>query len=455
METEARREVLADGVSEANLQPPARSLDLRYRGVESTINVPWPADGDFAARYGQLHEQLYGYRREGRALEIVAARVEVVGTLPEPPDPAVEPVLRRPVPSTTTETWFDGKPHATPVFFREEIRPGDEFDGPAIVCEPTSTVVVDPGFRATILSRGELLLVDQAESQNERRHDRSRSGPARDLQQPLRLDRRADGRHAAADGHLHERERAARFQLCPLHGRRRSGRQRAAHPRPPGRDGRNGQTHPGRQSRPGTRRRVCHQRSVPRRFAPARRHRCDARAPRRDGPAALRHGQPCPSRRDRRHRAGQHAPLLQVLGRRGGPDQQFQAGREGPLPRGRTATAVALRAVSDAQCGRQPGRHRRPGRGQRTGRPAAPRIGRALFAPGRDRLHGPYSASRRAKDAVGPGRYSRTAPIRAPTTWTTARQLPFRSTKKGTRPRSTSPARGRSSPRTSTPTGPS
>ena len=163
METEARREVLADGISEANLQPPARSLDLRYQGVESTINVPWPADGDFAARYGQLHEQLYGYRREGRALEIVAARVEIVGTLPEPPDPAVEPVLRRPVPSTTTETWFDGKQHATPIFFREEIRPGDEFDGPAIVCEPTSTLVVDPGFRATILSRGELLLTDQAE----------------------------------------------------------------------------------------------------------------------------------------------------------------------------------------------------------------------------------------------------------------------------------------------------
>ena len=77
-------------------------------GVESTINVPRPADGDFAARYGELHEQLYGYRREGRPLEIVAARVEVVGTLPEPPDPAVEPVAaaarsrrRRPKPGST------------------------------------------------------------------------------------------------------------------------------------------------------------------------------------------------------------------------------------------------------------------------------------------------------------------------------------------------------------------
>ena len=53
---------------------------------------------------------------------------------------------RRPKPGST------GQPHPTPIFFREEIRPGDEFDGPAIVCEPTSTVVVDPGFRATVLA---------------------------------------------------------------------------------------------------------------------------------------------------------------------------------------------------------------------------------------------------------------------------------------------------------------
>lgn len=158
MESDARREVLADGVAEASMQPPIRSLDMRYRGIESTINVPWPADGDFAGQYEKLHEQLYGYRREGRPLEIAAARVEVVGTLPEPADTSVEPVPRRPAPSRSTETWFDGAAHPCGVFLREEIRPGDEFDGPAIVCEPTSTVVIDPGFRAVVLSRGELLI---------------------------------------------------------------------------------------------------------------------------------------------------------------------------------------------------------------------------------------------------------------------------------------------------------
>jgi 5-oxoprolinase (ATP-hydrolysing) len=156
----ARREVLADGVAAEHVGPPLRSLDLRYRGVEATLHVPLPADGDFAARYEQLHEQLYGYRRPGREIEITAARVELVGALPAPEEAAAALVPRRPTAASTTEVIFAGHPQQAPVYLRENLRPGDEIDGPAIVCEPTSTVVVDPGFRVAILARGELLLTD-------------------------------------------------------------------------------------------------------------------------------------------------------------------------------------------------------------------------------------------------------------------------------------------------------
>jgi 5-oxoprolinase (ATP-hydrolysing) len=164
LEANARREVLADGVSGENVGPPVRSLDMRYRGVEAALNVPLPANGDFVARYEQLHEQLYGYRRAGREIEITVARVEVVGALPAPEEAAADVVLRHPQATTTTDVTFAGRTERTPVFLREDLRSGDEFDGPAIVCEPTSTVVIDPGFRATILARGELLLVDNSRS---------------------------------------------------------------------------------------------------------------------------------------------------------------------------------------------------------------------------------------------------------------------------------------------------
>ena len=54
-------------------------------GVEAAIPVPCPDDGDYATRYHELHQQLYGYAHDGRQLEITAARVEVVGTTADPP----------------------------------------------------------------------------------------------------------------------------------------------------------------------------------------------------------------------------------------------------------------------------------------------------------------------------------------------------------------------------------
>jgi 5-oxoprolinase (ATP-hydrolysing) len=160
LEDTARREVLDDGVAAANIAPAVRSLDMRYRGVEAAINVPLPEDKDFASRYEQLHEQLYGYRHTGREIEITVARVEVIGALPAPEESAAELVPRPPMAAATTDVMFAGRAHPTPVFLRDDLQPGDQFEGPAIVCEATSTVVVDPGFGAKILTRGELLLTD-------------------------------------------------------------------------------------------------------------------------------------------------------------------------------------------------------------------------------------------------------------------------------------------------------
>jgi 5-oxoprolinase (ATP-hydrolysing) len=160
LESQARGEVAAEGIPTEAIAAPSRSLDLRYKGVEATINVPCPADGSYAGRYEELHQQLYGYRHAGREIEIVAARVEVVGRTPDPPDETAEIATRQPAPSQSTTAWFEGRPHETGVFLREHLRAGDEIAGPAILCEPTSTVLIEPGFSASILSRGEIVLTD-------------------------------------------------------------------------------------------------------------------------------------------------------------------------------------------------------------------------------------------------------------------------------------------------------
>ncbi len=155
-----RREVEAEGIPAARVET-RRALDLRYRGLDAFLTTAEPADGGWAAAYAAEHEKLYGYVHRDRPLEIVAARVEVVGHSAASPEPAHRAAARCPTPAATATAVFGAEPHEAAVYHRAELRPGDALDGPAIVVERVSTTIVDPGWSAEVLSDGQLLLTDR------------------------------------------------------------------------------------------------------------------------------------------------------------------------------------------------------------------------------------------------------------------------------------------------------
>ncbi|HET6879579.1 MAG TPA: hydantoinase B/oxoprolinase family protein [Pirellulales bacterium] len=157
MAAEARREVLNEGIGPQRIEI-RRSLDLRYRGLDAYLTIPEPADGDYAEAYAAEHERLYGYRRTARPLEIVAARVEVLGHSGQPPQPSQPCPPRRPRPESYASVWFDAVERRTGVYARAELEPGDAIEGPAVIHESASTTLIDPGWHGEILSGGELLL---------------------------------------------------------------------------------------------------------------------------------------------------------------------------------------------------------------------------------------------------------------------------------------------------------
>ncbi len=189
---EVRREVQSEGI-EAERIDVRRLIDLRYQGLDAylTIDVEeWsagePNDGrarllpsrelpeetarreprppDFtaalSARYEAEHQRLFGYRRPGKGIEVVAVRVEATGRTRDLDEPAQAIVPREPSPARTVAACFDGAQRETAIFERRELRPGDRLVGPAIVCEDSATTIVDPGWTAEMLARGELLLTD-------------------------------------------------------------------------------------------------------------------------------------------------------------------------------------------------------------------------------------------------------------------------------------------------------
>ncbi|MBI1375044.1 MAG: hydantoinase [Phycisphaera sp.] len=157
-----RRQVLDEGIAAADLDAPVRLLDLRYTGEETPITVPEPrahAEAtDWAAAFEAEHERLYARRLTGRDIEVVTMRVEVTGRRPKPASTA-EPVTAYAAdPIEFATLWFDGASRSAGVYSRPDLRPGAQIVGPALVSDPFSTIIVDPGWSATLTAHRDLLL---------------------------------------------------------------------------------------------------------------------------------------------------------------------------------------------------------------------------------------------------------------------------------------------------------
>ncbi|MCL5045909.1 MAG: hydantoinase/oxoprolinase family protein [Actinobacteria bacterium] len=143
-----------------------RTVDMRYVGQEYTVNVPMPGgpvDGkSLAALTGAFHErhqQIYGHSNPKGAVEIVNLRVVGVGELSSRIKvPPVETNKDVPKPRTVAPIIFGGRELPTPIFVRDHLRPGQRFEGAAIIEEFTATTVVPPGYWVQVDRFGSMLI---------------------------------------------------------------------------------------------------------------------------------------------------------------------------------------------------------------------------------------------------------------------------------------------------------
>ena len=130
-----------------------RYADMRYLGQGHEVRVLLPSDGmrDAVAlveRFEHEYERLYGRRGPDVPVEAINGRVVSSGPRPELELAAVALDASSRPPQSTRQAYFPGLGGyiETPVFDRYALRPGTQLDGPAIVEERESTLVVGPGY---------------------------------------------------------------------------------------------------------------------------------------------------------------------------------------------------------------------------------------------------------------------------------------------------------------------
>jgi N-methylhydantoinase A len=126
------------------------SLDLRYVGQQWDITVGVGQAFDRAAireTFDIEHNRLFGHMQPGGAIGIMKARVTGVGALPSLAHSASETSDAAPEAHEHRAIWIDSETgwRETPVFDGPALRPGQTITGPALINEPTTTVLVGAG----------------------------------------------------------------------------------------------------------------------------------------------------------------------------------------------------------------------------------------------------------------------------------------------------------------------
>ncbi|MFO0728163.1 MAG: hydantoinase B/oxoprolinase family protein [Myxococcota bacterium] len=140
-----------------------RSLDLRYRGSDGNLNVPYHRDPRAQEEaFTAAHTRALGWAREGHPIEACTLRLfstlaDARPTAPPPPPAAPGPLQ----PLRTQRLWTEpGRWALAPVYARESLGQGARVEGPALILDATSTIALDAGFEATVAEDGTLIADD-------------------------------------------------------------------------------------------------------------------------------------------------------------------------------------------------------------------------------------------------------------------------------------------------------
>jgi N-methylhydantoinase A len=126
------------------------SVDLRYKGQSYEINVDLRED--LISEFNKKHKQLYGYSIPSEPLELVNVRLQVIS-----PRKKITPTPKNNgdnQPKGNREVLFEHGQFTTPIYLRDNLKPGFSQKGPCIIEEETATTVIPPGISYHIDSHG-------------------------------------------------------------------------------------------------------------------------------------------------------------------------------------------------------------------------------------------------------------------------------------------------------------
>ncbi|PWG02355.1 hydantoinase B/oxoprolinase family protein [Sphingosinicella humi] len=156
---DGRAALLAQGVDEGAIEVQRRAA-LRYDGSDSTLEVEVSEPQRMRSEFEALHRARFGFVAEETPVVIETAIVEAIGRAASEKPFVPSEVEARPHQRPSTSLGTNG------VIERDGLECGTLIPGPAIIVDPSSTTVLEPGWQAEVDGFGNLILT-RAEAREE------------------------------------------------------------------------------------------------------------------------------------------------------------------------------------------------------------------------------------------------------------------------------------------------
>jgi N-methylhydantoinase A len=149
------RDSIGSGIEDATAEA---IYELRYLGQAFELAIPGalrPDPSELAERFAAEHERRYGYRDPDAGVELVNIRLALVVAAPAPepraaPEGGLAQAVRR---ARFGGEWLEAR------VLRGEPPSGATAEGPCVLELPEATLVLPPGWRASVDDHGTIAAV--------------------------------------------------------------------------------------------------------------------------------------------------------------------------------------------------------------------------------------------------------------------------------------------------------
>jgi 5-oxoprolinase (ATP-hydrolysing) len=158
--SEAEAAVIEQGVPASRIRC-ERRLFVKYQGTDTPLELDFEDHRRLVTAFETRHEREFGYLSRDTPLVVESLLVEAIGTVDTPAGkgPSTRGERRPDLTARDRGRFFcNGAWCDCTITHWRDFAADEALDGPAIIIEPNSTVVVGPGWRASLGADGELLL---------------------------------------------------------------------------------------------------------------------------------------------------------------------------------------------------------------------------------------------------------------------------------------------------------